>query len=100
MDMIKLVQSGGFLGLLMGCEVDASALGPRETSSLNYLIGLRESQGFTGSRSRRGRDLINYDLEIQRAGNTIKFEFDESTVPDGARPLIEHLVKQAKPLNR
>jgi len=91
---IKFVQSGGFGGLLKGCEVDAAVLGETERAGLQVLL----DEGARRERSPGSRDLTTYDITVETGDQTLTLSFDDLTMPPLARSLLQALVARAKPL--
>ena len=94
---ITFSQSGGFAGLVRGYEVDTHALPRDEAAEIETLVknsGILRAQG---GHSEVGRDLFGYRITIETDECTRRVEFDDSTIPDGARPLLDLLTKRAGP---
>ena len=94
---VRFVQSGGFLGLLKGCEIDTSSLTRVQAKTLQQLI---EVSGIAGSGvylSDSGRDLRQYEITLEWGTMGISVTFDDETLPQSARQLIGYLKKCSKP---
>lgn len=94
---ITYMQSGGFVGAVKGCVIDAASLAPDERQELESLVaasGLTESgESFSAA----GRDLRQYDIMIEHDAAVQRLACDERTVPEAARPLITFLSARARP---
>jgi hypothetical protein len=94
---ITFMQSGGFVGAVKGCVIDAADLAPGERQELESLVassGLTESSGVF---SAAGRDLRQYDIVIEHDGAVQRLCCDERSVPEAARPLVTFLAARARP---
>jgi hypothetical protein len=94
---VTFVQSGGLVGVLRRCELDSSRLPPdeaRELESLVKLSGLSESGAKLAAPS---RDLHLYEIQVESDAGNISVKFDDSTLPERARPLLSFLRRNAKP---
>jgi hypothetical protein len=95
---VRFVQSGGYAGLIKGCEVDTANLSSDEAAELERLV--RES-GISGSGellSDVGRDLKQYELSIEGRTSKVSITLDDSSVPQTAEPLIAYLKKRSRPM--
>ncbi len=94
---VTFVQSGGFVGAIKGCVIDAADLAPAERQELESLVaatGLTESlEQFSSA----GRDLRQYDIEIEHDAGVLRLCCDERSVPETARPLVAFLSTRARP---
>jgi len=94
---VTFVQSGGFVGAVKGCAIDAADLAPGERQELESLVaasGLTESSElFSGP----GRDLRQYDIVIEHDAAVQRLSCDERSVPEAARPLLTFLFSRARP---
>jgi hypothetical protein len=94
---ITFIQSGGFVGAVKGCVIDAADLAPGERQELESLVkasSLTESSElFSGT----GRDLRQYDIVIERGTAVQRLSCDERSVPEAARPLVTFLTARARP---
>jgi hypothetical protein len=94
---IRFMQSGGFAGLLKGCEIDTTTLPAGEAKELEKLVkasGISASGTFLSNSS---RDLFEYEITIKDEGSEISATFDDESLPQSAKPLIGYLKKCATP---
>jgi hypothetical protein len=94
---VSFHESGGYAGLLKGCEIDTSALAPEKAKELEQLI---EASGISASGeflSDSSRDLHQYEITIERGASKISVIFDDQSIPQSAKPLIGYLKKCSKP---
>ncbi len=94
---VTFLQSGGFAGAVRGWEIDTAALAPEAARELEHLVrgsGLPASGEFL---SDKGRDLQQYEITIEDGSRKRELVFDDSTVPQSARPLLGFLKKHARP---
>jgi len=94
---ITFLQSGGFAGMIKGCEIIATDLAPGERHELESLVagsGLTESfEQFSAT----GRDLRQYEIVIERDAAVQRICCDDRSVPEAARPLVAFLSARARP---
>ena len=94
---ISFMQSGGFVGAIKGCTIDAADLAPEERQELESLVtasGLSESFEQLSS---TGRDLRQYEIVIEEHATVQRIVCDDRSVPESARPLLAFLVARARP---
>ena len=94
---VSFVQSGGFLGLLKGCELDTAVLAPDMAQEL-YRIA--KTSGISAScefLSDSGRDLQQYEITIEDGNSKISVVFDDETIPESAKSLVGYLKKHSQP---
>jgi len=91
---IRFRQSGGFAGLVRGCEVDASNLPADARAALDALLARGVPSAAAG-----GADRLQYELAVTRDdGTKASFEFGESVVTDAIRPLVSWLSGRSRPV--
>ena len=94
---VRLVQSGGFLGIIRACEIDSSILGPDAAQDLERMVrgsGISDS----GARlSEDARDLVQYEITIEDGDRTLTVVFDDDSIPPSARAMIGYLKQHARP---
>lgn len=95
---IKFVQSGGYAGLMRGCEMDASSLTNEASESFAFLRNLLTTSGGTIREASAGKDLTVYNIEVTEGDRSETISFDDMTIPKQLFPLLEHLIESAKPL--
>ena len=94
---VRLIQSGGLLGIVKACELDSSALGPGAAEELERLV---RGSGISASGehlSEAGRDLYQYEITIEDESGTCSVVFDDASIPPAARPMIGYLKQHARP---
>jgi emfourin len=94
---VRLVQSGGLLGIVRSCELDTSALGSAAAVELERLV---RSSGISASGehlSESGRDLHVYEITIEDGDRTCTVVFDDASVPPAVKPVIGYLRERARP---
>jgi hypothetical protein len=87
-------QSGGFAGLVRGCDVRVEDL-PAKLARLATELGGGDVA--SSSPDPAARDDIRYQLSIVKSGQRIDFEAAPSTLPERFEPLFEYLVGASKP---
>jgi hypothetical protein len=94
---VKFVQSGGFAGIVKGCELNTRALAPQAAGELEHLTrgsGLSASGTFL---SKTGRDLQQYEIIIEDDNRKAEVVLDDATIPQSAKPLLGFWKKHARP---
>lgn len=95
MRRVRFRQSGGFAGLVRGCEVAAEDLPPAERRALERYVAARSSPAPGDARA---RDLVTYELEIETDAGVVRLAFDESGAPAELEGLMAHLQSLARPM--
>jgi hypothetical protein len=95
---IKFHQSGGIAGLTLSCEIDTQSLPRAEAMEIENLvrIGGVLKRKITLARI-RGCDFLGYSISVERREITYQVSFDDFTIPEGSRPLLDYLKKNARP---
>ena len=95
---IKFRQSGGYAGLIMGCELDTDLLPPKKATKLQSLVEQSDILQTKSTHSENTADLINYEITIETKAAKHQVRFDDLTLPENVLPLLDYLQTQAKPL--
>jgi hypothetical protein len=88
-------QSGGFVGLDRGSEIETKSLPPTLRQTAESLI-TREIP--ISPANPASRDQTAYQLRIEGDGNHRELRFDDETMPDELSGLVAHLRDAAGPL--
>jgi Emfourin len=94
---VAFLQSGGFAGLLRGCELDTAELPAAEAVKLRAMV---EASGLRAGKSAPppgARDLIGYEIRIETDDGELTAAFDDASVPAEAEPLLAYLRKRSTP---
>ena len=94
---VRLVQSGGFLGIVRSCELDTSALGPDAAAELERLVRGSGIKASGEHLSESGRDLHVYEITIEDEDRTWTVVFDDASLPPAVKPVIGYLRERARP---
>ena len=95
---VRFTQSGGFAGLVKGCEVDTTTLSPQNAKELEQLVKAAAISGSGEFLSRSGRDLQQYEITIEDGNRKASVIFDDQSVPQSVKPLVGYLKKCSKPI--
>ena len=95
---IKFLQSGGYAGLRMGCDLDTKSLSSEEATKLESLVKDSGILQTSSQRSKNTADLINYEITIETKEGTHQTTFDDLTLPENVLPLLDYLQSRSKPL--
>jgi hypothetical protein len=93
---IRFRQSGGFGGLVLGCDLDTSTLPPAEAQELTRLVKQANLEKIQTRRSEKARDLQNYEIAIEGEGLTAKKTLDDMSVDANVEPLLDFLRERAR----
>ncbi len=96
--VVRFTQSGGYAGLLKGCELDTKALPPEEAKKLQDLVAASALPSSGEFLSNSSRDLRQYEISIEDGKHRTSIVFDEESLPQSAKPLISYLTKCSKPM--
>lgn len=93
---VTFTQSGGFAGLVRGCEVSPADLPADQGEELAQLVAAAK---FDEPRTKNpnARDQFQYDLEVKDGRTTQKYTFTDSTLPPSVGPLIAFLRQRSGP---
>jgi hypothetical protein len=90
-------QSGGFAGLIRGCEIDTDTLSPDEAASLQKMVRQSGILETTKRSNPDARDLMGYEVIVETVEGTFQVSFDELGIPKKAILLLEFLSARAEP---
>jgi len=99
---VRFRQTGGFAGLVLGCDLDTSTLPPAEAQELTRLVKQANLEKIQTRRSEKARDLQNYEIAVESNEMTAKASFDDMSVDANVEPLLDFLRQRARaiPLDR
>ncbi|MGK7877379.1 MAG: protealysin inhibitor emfourin [Xenococcaceae cyanobacterium] len=89
-------QSGGFAGLIEGCDLDTDLLSADEAAQLQSLV---EHSGILQAKSEvtpNAQDIFNYQITVETTDGTRHISFDDMTLPESAVSLLEYLQERAE----
>jgi len=93
---VRFRQTGGFGGLVLGCDLDTSSLPPSEAQELARLIEQARLEKIDARPSEKARDLQNYEIAMESDEVTAKASFDDMSVDANVEPLLEFLRQRAR----
>lgn len=91
-------QSGGFAGLIKGCELDEASLSPEARAGLEQIQPLQEPAGKSVSCATQTRDAFQYSITVEDGGKKRTYSFGGSAVPQALQPLVRELQKCSRAL--
>ncbi|MCE2725783.1 MAG: DUF1353 domain-containing protein [Planctomycetaceae bacterium] len=94
---ITFTQSGGFVGAVRGCRIDAATLPADERRRLEELVAGSGLDASLELFSETGRDRRQYEIRIDRGGAAVRVCCDDACLPEPARPLVRFLAERATP---
>jgi len=100
---IGFQMSGGLGGLFatapLSYETNTDDLPRQEADLLRRLVGesglLVAGQRPAARPEGLARDVFRYQVQVSTGGRTYRYDFDDTTVPTRARPLLDHLTAAA-----
>ncbi len=96
---IRFLQSGGFAGLIRGCEVSAADLPKREQNELERLHAAAGLERLRPIRA-KGADRQQYDITIEQDdGSVVNVSLDDSALTDEVAALVAFLRARSKPVS-
>jgi hypothetical protein len=93
---IRFRQTGGFGGLVLGCDLDTSTLPSAEAQELTRLVEQANLNEIKTRRSEKARDLQNYEIAVESEGLTAQKTLDDMSVDANVEPLVEFLRQRAR----
>jgi hypothetical protein len=93
---VRFRQTGGFGGLVLGCDLDTSSLPPAEAQEFARLIKQANLEKIQTRRSEKARDLQNYEITVESDEITAKASFDDMSVDANVEPLLDFLRERAR----
>ena len=94
---VRFRQSGGFSGLLRGCDLDTELMDRREGKELEALIAAGAS-GEQSSVRESLRDGIRYEITVDGEGGGRRLLYEDPVIPGPAVPLLSFLRERSGPL--
>lgn len=94
---LKFHQSGGYAGLLRGCEIDTSTLAPEAAREIHQLVEASAISSSVEKLSDSSRDLHQYEITIEDGAAKSSVLYDDESLPPAAKPLVGYLKKCSKP---
>jgi Emfourin len=91
---IRFRQSGGFAGLVRGCDVEANVLDVADRAALER----HARSGPTTGAPSEARDQIVYEIDMETDAGVRRLEFDEASVPKDLAPVVKALAERSKPM--
>ena len=96
---IRFRQTGGFAGLVRGCDLDVESLAPKQRAEVDRLIAASGLANTPAAKPKsKGRDLMQYEITIESASGTIRADLTDLDLDDKTEPLVTFLQKRAGPV--
>jgi hypothetical protein len=90
-------RTGGFTGLVAGCDLDTGHMAPAEAEELVALIARCDALDETAALE-EVRDAVVHEILLEDDDGVRRtFSFDELNVPPSAGPLLAYLQERAVP---
>lgn len=94
---IRFTVSGGFAGTVKECVLDTTAMPPSERLRLEELVEPALQLPAGEFLSRQGRDLEQYEIDLDDGHVQVCFIYDSTTLVPSAKRLVAYLKKCARP---
>lgn len=95
---IRYRESGGFVGLGRGADIDTAGLPEDEAQKVETLVENAGLAAMAASTPHEARDLRGYEIAIEVETRKIVVRFDDSCVPSAADELLAYLQGRARPV--
>ena len=91
--------TGGFAGLVRGCDLDLDALAPTQRAEIDRLIAASGLANTPAAKPQsKGRDLMQYEITIESTAGTIRADLTDLDLDDKVEPLVAFLQTRAGPM--
>lgn len=94
---VSFRQSGGYAGLVRGCDLATAAMPSEEADRLSSLVKRCLEGEVPTKKEGEARDEISYEIVIEEEGLPRRLAFSERGVPPSTRPLLEFLIDRSAP---
>ena len=94
---VSFRQSGGFAGLIRGCELETAAMPSEEADRLSTLVRRCLEGEAPAENEGDSRDEMSYEIVIEEEGLPLRLAFSDRGVPPSTRPLLEFLRGRSAP---
>ncbi|HZS01276.1 MAG TPA: protealysin inhibitor emfourin [Chloroflexota bacterium] len=91
-------ESGGFAPVFRGCELDTDHLSPQEAGQVQSLVDTSGILAMHDRRVQEARDVRLYTFIVETDRGRHRVTFDQLSVPEGVRPLLDLLRAQSRDL--
>ncbi len=89
---LEFRKTGGFMGILKGCDLDLLNLPAAERSKVEALVQSSNLLSLSSHTERRARDVYYYHITATTSdGKEHGCKFDDVTLPPALRPLVQLL---------
>lgn len=89
-------KSGGFAPIFQGCQFDTTANRNEDSQELEALVAAGKILNQTSKKVPQARDVFYYTFDLELDGKTNSVTFDQLSVPDEVKPLLEFCLARAK----
>ena len=94
---VSFRQSGGFAGLVRGCELETANLPAEEADRLSSLVERCLEGEVPAEGEDEARDEMSYEIVIEGEGAARRLAFSDRGVTSSTRPLLEFLSDRSTP---
>ena len=91
---LRFQQSGGFAGLVRGCELLVADLPPHLSSLVKELVKTGSAEPAAGGPMRDG---LMFELWIEAPSKKVTMTMPDTAIPPRLTPLLEYLKMQSRP---
>ena len=89
-------RSGGFAATFHGVEIDTKETPGPESSELENLVQSSGIMNLSGKKMEKARDVYLYTWQIDDQGKQHTVTFDQLSVPEEVKPLLEFCQARSK----
>ena len=94
---VSFRQSGGFAGLIRGCELETAAMPAEEADRLSSLVQRCLEVDVPAEHEGEARDEMFYEIVIEGGGRPRRLAFTDRSVPPSTKPLLDYLSDRSTP---
>jgi len=89
-------KSGGFAPIFQGCEFDTANAADVDAAAVEALARSSNIINEASARVPQARDVFYYTFDVELDGKTNKVTFDQLSVPEKVKPLLDFLMARSK----
>ena len=93
---VSFRKSGGFAAIFEGVILDSGKMSAEESKELSALIQSSDILNQKGKRHESARDVHLFTFEVDYNGQHNKVTFDQLSVPNEVKPLLDFLTARSK----
>jgi hypothetical protein len=95
---ISFHETGGFVPIARGCELDSTTMQPAEAAELSALVQTSDVLNMRDVQLPNAADVVRYSFTIERDDIHHSVKFDGPCLPDELRTLVAFCKARSQPL--